>query len=96
MLFSWAPAELLLLFLPPRPREDSLSKQALSLPSDGETAFRTDAVGLLFFFLIHSGMPTNKVFTLLEGGSQARGKPFKRIMSRLVFHAVVVLFILHQ
>lgn len=28
-----APAELLLLFLPPRPRADSLSKQALSLPS---------------------------------------------------------------
>lgn len=95
MLFSWAPAELLLLFLPPGPREDSLSKQALSLPSDGETVFRTDAVGLLFF-IIHSGMPTNKVFVLLEGESQAKGKPFKRIMSRLVFHAVVVLFILHQ
>lgn len=48
------------------------------------------------FFIIHSGMPTNKVFVLLEGESQTKGKPFIRIMSRLVFHAVVVLFILHQ
>lgn len=51
---------MLLLFLPPKPRADSLSKQALQLPTDGETAFRTDAVGLLVFVLC--GMPANKVF----------------------------------
>lgn len=56
MLFSWAPAELLLLFLPPKPRADSLSKQALSLPTGGETAFRTDAVGLGFYFIFLSAV----------------------------------------
>lgn len=60
MLFFWAPAELLLLFLPPKPRADSLSKQALSLPTDGETALRTDAVGLRFF--IRCGMHANNGF----------------------------------
>lgn len=50
MLFCWASAELLLFFLPPRPKADSLSKQALSLPSNGETAFWTDAFGLHFLF----------------------------------------------
>ena len=49
MLFHWAPAELLLLFLPPKPRADSLSKQALSLPTDGGRLFRADAVGLHFY-----------------------------------------------
>lgn len=59
VLFCWAPAEILLLFLPPKPRADSLSKQAIQLPTDGETAFRTDAVGLLVIVLC--GMPANKV-----------------------------------
>lgn len=66
VFFCWAPAELLLLFLPPKPRADSLSKQALSLPTDGMEGgrgkiFRADAVGLHFFF-IHCGMPANKDF----------------------------------
>jgi len=39
VLFFWAPAELLLLFLPPKPRAYSLSKQPPSSPTDGETAF---------------------------------------------------------
>lgn len=50
MMFCWAPAELLLLFLPPKTRADSLSKQALSLPTDGGRVFRADAVGLHFFY----------------------------------------------
>lgn len=38
VLFYHIPAELLLFFLPPRPKADSFLKQALSLPSDGERA----------------------------------------------------------
>lgn len=53
MLFCWAPAELLLLFLPPRPTADSLSKQTLSLPWNGKTAFWTD-VFMLLFNRVHS------------------------------------------
>lgn len=51
-----APAELLLLFLPPRPRADSLSKQALSLPSRWGDSFPNGcrAHDYYFLFFIYS------------------------------------------
>lgn len=89
MLFCWAPAELLLLFLPPRPRADSLSKQALSLPTGGKTAFRTDAVGLHLVFFLSTVECLRTKFLFLEGGFQESEKPCRRITGILVFQAVV-------
>lgn len=47
------PCRVIVFFLPPRPKADSLSKQTLSLPWNGKTAFCTD-VFMLLFYLVHS------------------------------------------
>lgn len=69
---SGVPAELLLLFLPPRPRADTLWKQALSLPTDGEKAFffppERMQLGCVSCGLWNVRQRRGFVFIFLEGG----------------------------